>query len=787
MLLHVYNGGSIEHISVLYKAAGIAARFVSCSYVRSVDLDNRTAVVVDSLESLKSLEPLLMETILYEGGKPSFKAMMGSSIVTHTVAGKSPIRLMAGMSSKQLYTRQGKVIYHKLLQKITRPERYVKVSPPNIKQALSDKDILLYAENRAKELGGEIVFIAEDTETKQEGIITGKCGTSYWVYSMIELFQATFVTRLPSGVYDLFTVVIPFKTRGQYENIKKISGSPYPKIMSNGLYDIEQLLHWQIPVVNFAWDVEFYPRSVTPDLSGFYSLGMSAAMWCLNVKAWKDLTDHKTDRNMAQQRAFLLYSGLDTHHTAATALNQMVAAKGQNLKNYMMRSELDGLSTFMNLQLLLVDKEKNAKFLEDATNRRVENGEWFKKATGLDHTQGKKIKPLFETLHMNMRVLGYKDMGKLASLQEKELSGIINSHPIWSQAVEKFLDAKHGEKDGSTFIQFIKYYTCQDLTREQPYFDYSMNQYIAATLRYASSKSNAWCGGNVMNIPGYYRTQYVMPEGQVAFSIDAPQSEARTVGHLAECQTILRVLQDPDLDYHKFNAAHAVFQVEYDDVTSLMRKLSKPVGFGFFYGQTFVGLLKELRVDGARRLRAQMGLDPKVPLTQVARMASLGIDRLYWEIRKKYYPKVVDKYRHTSRVPCITGFSPILFGDINKGETVRTVVCIDGQHTSAYINIAGGVKMLYRFLYGTKPIERATYPFLQLHDEIQARTSDEFTVREIDEYTEELFANSHMVHGREMVIPRGIPVFGKNMGELKNDEIERTEEVLNMTLKEVVK
>lgn len=786
MLLHVHSSGAIDHISKLYQEAGIPARFINAAYSKPRDLIGCETIVVDSLRSLSEVGRLVANTKLYEGGKPTFKSMMGSSIITHVKDTGRPIRLMIGLTPKQLYTKQNKIIYHKLLKKITHPNKYAKISDPQINEVTSDKNIMILAENRARSLGGEIVMIGLDTETKQEGIITGANGESYWIYNMIELVQATFATKLPDGSYDLFTVVIPFKTKRQYEQIIEITSSDYPKIMSNGHYDMEQFIHWQIPVVNYAWDVEYYLRSISADFTGYYKLGMNAALWNLNIKAWKDLTDHKTDRNESQHKAFILYSGLDTHWTVATAINQMLSASGQNLKNYIMKQEFDGLTSFMNLQLLNVDEEVNFKLLQDATEKRIKNTEWFKDATGLKPSQNVKLLPLFKTLHFNMRKLGYPDMGKLQSLQEKNLSGIINSHPFWSGAVEKFLDAKHGEKDGSTFLQYIKYYRADDLKRKQPYFDYSMSQYTTMTLRYASSSSHAWCGGNVQNISGYYRQQYVIPKGQVGFSVDAPQSEARTVGYLAQCLTIINVLEDPNLDYHIFNAASAVFKKGYDTITKDERKLSKPVGFGFFYGQTWVGLLATLGVKSARELRAKMNLPNTIPLPYVAKQASLGIDKLYWEIRKNYYPKVIEHYRLTSRVPTITGYAPLVFGDINKGETVRTVVCIDGQHTSAHINMIGGVRMLYGFLYGKSPIERDTYPYLQLHDEIQGKTKDTYTVKEIDDYTEKLFKNEYTVNNRKMSIPRGIPVFGRSLMDLKGDEIERTEEVLSKQLKDMV-
>jgi hypothetical protein len=97
----------------------------------------------------------------------------------------------------------------------------------------------------------------------------------------------------------------------------------------------------------------------------------------------------------------------------------------------------------------------------------------------------------------------------------------------------------------------------------------------------------------------------------------------------------------------------------------------------------------------------------------------------------------------------------------------------------------GGVKMLNNFLYSEGRIERSVYPTLQLHDEIQAIADENLTVQEIDDYTEDLFKNAYEVHGRTMSIPRGTPVFGLKMHQLKHDEMERTPEYLATKLKDL--
>jgi hypothetical protein len=781
MLLHIHTKGATHHLYKLYRLQGIPVKIVNYRFIRKADVASCTAIVVDSYDALNNVGFHLTNSELHEGGKASFKNLFAASILTAVRETGHVVRLLGGMTANQLYVRVNRILYIQALKKLTHAHTYQRISDPNIMYVTSDIDVLDRAEAK-----GKIILIATDTETKQEGILVNEdTNESYWIYNMIELVQYTFVYKLSDGSYQLDTYVIPFKKLHSYNNIKKINASPYPKATSNGHYDLEQFLHWRVPLVNWLWDVEYYLRSITSELEGHYNLNANAALWNLNITYWKDLTSHNKDRKPSQQNAFIKYSGLDTHWTAATTINQLAKATPANLKNYMLKRQFDGLTAWMNILLLPIDAKLNHELKLKAAKKYETNARIIKEATGLNPTQSEKLYPLFKKLHLIMRMLGYQDLGKLPNLQEKNLNGLLVSHPFMEAIVNALLDAKHGEKDIATFLNYIKYYKAKDIHKTTPYFDYGMSQYITLTLRYASSQSNAWCGGNIQNINYKYRAQFDAPKGKVFVSIDAPQSEARTVGYQSECMTIINVLENPELDYHIFNAANAVFKQPYDTIDKEKRTLSKPAGFGFFYGQTFAGLAKTLGVLNLRKIRKLLGYDDKTSLISVAKAISTGIDKLYWEIRGRYYPKVIAKFLKYGRVICMTGYAPVICSDINKQGTTNTIVCIDGQHTSAYINMIGGVKMLNNFLYSEGRIERSVYPTLQLHDEIQAIADENLTVQEIDDYTEDLFKNAYEVHGRIMSIPRGIPVFGLKMHQLKHDEMERTPEYLATKLKDL--
>lgn len=77
---------------------------------------------------------------------------------------------------------------------------------------------------------------------------------------------------------------------------------------------------------------------------------------------------------------------------------------------------------------------------------------------------------------------------------------------------------------------------------------------------------------------------YVVPrKGYIMGDSDFGQIEYRTLASMAEEKTLIEAFDDPDLDYHQYQASR-MFNVPYAAVTKKLRQQSKGINFGLPYG-----------------------------------------------------------------------------------------------------------------------------------------------------------------------------------------------------------
>ncbi|QIZ78282.1 DNA polymerase I [Ferrimonas lipolytica] len=132
----------------------------------------------------------------------------------------------------------------------------------------------------------------------------------------------------------------------------------------------------------------------------------------------------------------------------------------------------------------------------------------------------------------------------------------------------------------------------------------SYHQAVTATGRLSSSNPN------LQNIPirteegRRIRQAFIAPAGYKLLAIDYSQIELRIMAHLSADKGLLDAFAHGK-DIHRATAAE-VFDVEFDDVTTDMRRKAKAVNFGLIYGMSAFGLAKELNIP---RYEAQEYID----------------------------------------------------------------------------------------------------------------------------------------------------------------------------------
>lgn len=181
--------------------------------------------------------------------------------------------------------------------------------------------------------------------------------------------------------------------------------------------------------------------------------------------------------------------------------------------------------------------------------------------------------------------LGLK-AGKKRSTAVDVLEKFIHVHPIISLLMEhrKYAKiystyavglSKHIQKDGKIHTIF--------------------NQTLTQTGRLSSSEPNLQ-NISVKDEEGKeVRKAFVASKDHVLMSADYSQIELRMLAHMADEHEMIDAFNN-DIDIHT-KTAMEIYDVNADEVTSLMRRNAKTVNFGIVYGQSEYGLSEQLSIS----------------------------------------------------------------------------------------------------------------------------------------------------------------------------------------------
>ena len=376
--------------------------------------------------------------------------------------------------------------------------------------------------------------------------------------------------------------------------------------------------------------------------------------------------------------------------------------------------------------------------------------------------------------------VGTKDIGNIRSTDIKAIDGLRVSHPMFQEFIDLMAGTRTADKWVSTYINF-KQYEKWDGTK---YFKYCLNNFTTASMRLACKTSNLWLGGNAQNVNMNLRQMWVPPKGYVLFSIDAPSSEAYTTGYLADEENLIKVLIDPNIDFHLYNGS-GIFEIPYDKMTPAKRKLAKPAGFGYFYGMLGGGLLMTMGVENVRALREALGLGNE-SLIRVCGKTINKITKLYPRIRGTWYYQQLTKVIKFGRLVFENGFAPVICGNVLRDKNeLNSVMSLEPQGLSADINLGGCTNTFLNILRKSVD-DKGIIPICQIHDELLGYVPEDMLVDEADTYLRKAFYNRmKMKSGKIMEIPPGIPVYALDGKALKADELPRGEWTKGLKVKDI--
>lgn len=188
---------------------------------------------------------------------------------------------------------------------------------------------------------------------------------------------------------------------------------------------------------------------------------------------------------------------------------------------------------------------------------------------------------LFEKLELPAGKKTKKGYSTSADILEK----LRDAHPI----VDKVLRYRTLSKLNSTYVEGLKPLIGAD-GRIRAHFQ----QTVTATGRLSCTEPN------LQNIPirdengRQIRKAFLPSEGHILVGADYSQIELRVMAHLSGDENLIRAFAD-EVDIHRMTASR-VFDIPFDQVTSLDRSRAKAVNFGVLYGMSGFGLSEELSI-----------------------------------------------------------------------------------------------------------------------------------------------------------------------------------------------
>lgn len=167
------------------------------------------------------------------------------------------------------------------------------------------------------------------------------------------------------------------------------------------------------------------------------------------------------------------------------------------------------------------------------------------------------------------------------------LERLKDKHPI----IEKIMEIRQLTKLKSTYVDGLM----NIIDRKTKNIHSSFNQTITSTGRISSSDPN------LQNIPikmemGRRIRKVFVPQNPENYLVDADYSqiELRVLTHISGDENLIDAFNKGQ-DVHTRTASQ-VFDVEMDEVTSLMRSRAKAVNFGIVYGISDFGLSRDLNI-----------------------------------------------------------------------------------------------------------------------------------------------------------------------------------------------
>lgn len=455
-------------------------------------------------------------------------------------------------------------------------------------------------------------------------------------------------------------IVIPTDSMWGVLQMRRFNELPAPKVYQNGLYDNLYKLRYNSPTFNWLYDTQHMFHAWYSELPK--RLDFITAFAVRRVRFWKD--DGKSGNRLDKFE----YNAKDCWATLMTCLSLLREMPEWAITNYLkefplvfpcLHCEGDGLA----LNKEAFDKSKGEVEAKLAPlEKQLEN--WL--GVGFNPASPPQVKNL-------LKVLGCADRnGHVKSSDEKALTAASASHPLNERILSTILDVRGYRKLLSTYLDWDKFW----LDR----LFYKLNPAGTDTGRLASTESSFWCGLQIQNIPvrdgPAIKCFIVADAGWDGIAEgDYAQSEARCVGYLSGCTSLIELVEGPH-DYHSWNASK-FFGVEYEKIydevlgktlDKPLRDLSKRTNHGANYNMGATVMLETMGPKKVAEAKRILGLPAKMTLLEVCGYLLTQYENTYPEVKKDFQEYIKRTIGITKKLVSPLGWTRHFFNDPNKSK-----------------------------------------------------------------------------------------------------------------------
>lgn len=501
-------------------------------------------------------------------------------------------------------------------------------------------------------------------------------------------------------------VVIPITSMWGVLWMRKFNQLAAPKVFQNGMYDNLYYLRYNCPVYNWLHDTQHLFHSWYSELPK--RLDFISAFSIRKARYWKD------DGKSGSLSAHYEYNARDCWATVISYCSLLSECPDWARTNYLQEFPLVFPCLHVEADGLSLSKEKFDSSLREVQDKLAPQEQTLTNWLGKSFNPGSpnQVKNL-------MKVLGCADKnGVVKSSGEKELIAAASLHPLNELIISEILSVRKKRKLLSTYLDWDKFWN------DRLY--YKLNPAGTDTGRLASTESSFWCGLQIQNMPrGREVKSFIRAdEGWLLGENDFAQSEARCVGYLSGCKSLIDLVEGPH-DYHSWNA-QAFFGVPYETIynevtkktlNKELRDLSKRTNHGANYNMGAQVMLETMGPKKVAEAKRVLNLPAKMSLLEVCAYLLAAYERTYPEVKKDWYDSLKREASITKKLVSALGWTRYFFSDPRTSKPALNAAVAHGpQNLSVGIINKVFYSIWHKSIYGD--LRGSVRLKAQIHDSI---------------------------------------------------------------------